>query len=330
MNILITGANGFVGSALCQQLVSASQPQPLDKIYAVSRLPLPLLTSSSRPPIVESVTISSLAKLASSEELLSQVDCVIHLAARVHQMEDRTSNPLSMFRSVNTEATYNLAKASAQCGVRRFIYLSSIKVNGEGHSDRRPYTEADVAQPVDPYGQSKQEAEVLLQQLSKETSLETVILRPPLVYGPQVKANFLQLIELVQKGLPLPFRLVDNARSLVFVGNLVDAIITCMTHPDAVNQTFLLSDGQDLSTPNLIRHLANALHRPCRLLPLPPNLLYLLGHLTGKTATINRLLSSLVVDSTKIQTLLHWHPPFTATEGLQATANWYLQSKSTP
>lgn len=325
MNLLITGATGFVGTALCSQLAARSRfADPMGQVYAVVRSPRQLNNYFSQP--IQPLVLSSLSEL-SHGELLAQTDCIVHLAARVHQMNDSVADPLEAFRSVNTQATYLLAEAAAKAGVRRFIYLSSIKVNGEGRPDRLPYRETDLANPVDPYGQSKWEAETLLRQLAQETNLEVVILRPPLVYGPEVKANFLQLIQTVDRGIPLPFGQIRNARSMVFVSNLVDAILTCLDHPQAANQTFLVSDGADFSTPDLIRQLAHALHRPARLLPVPPLLLRLLGNLTGKTAAIDRLLGSLTVDSSKIQTLLDWTPPFTPEQGFQATADWYIQTK---
>jgi UDP-4-keto-D-QuiNAc 4-reductase len=321
MKILVTGANGFVGSALCQAATAFDHV-----IYAVVRSPAPLL-----PTGVTQVVVADLTDLAQRQDLLSDIDCVIHLAARVHVMADRTADPLAAFRATNTTATVELATAAAQAGVRRFIYLSSIKVNGEGQPDCpaptvKTYSELTKPAPCDPYGISKWEAECQLQQVAIETGLEIVIIRPPLVYGPTVKANFLQLLRLVQRGVPLPLGLVKNARSLVFVGNLVDAIFTCVTHPQAAGQTFMVSDGVDVSTPDLIRGLAQALGGSARLLPIPAAALRWVGQLTGKSATITRLLGSLTVDSRKISQTLGWQPPFSLAQGLESTVNWYRQS----
>lgn len=321
MNLLITGATGFVGVALCHYL--AAEPFPFQTIYGVCR-------SSARADKAQLPTgipplVTSLEALAANSRLLCQIDCMIHLAARVHQMVDTAADPLAAFRATNTEATLALAQAAAQAGVKRFIYLSTVKVYGDGTQEPRPWTEQDQPAPVDPYGLSKWEAETQLRQLSDRTGLEVVILRPPLVYGPGVKANFLQLLAWVHRGVPLPLGQITNARSLVYVGNLVDAIGTCITHPAAANQTFLVSDGSPVSTPELIRAIARAFDRPALLLPIPPRLLQGFGQLSGKTATVNRLLESLVVDSRHIQTSLDWQPPHSLATGLQATAAWYCR-----
>jgi nucleoside-diphosphate-sugar epimerase len=241
-------------------------------------------------------------------------------------MKDRATNPLAAFREVNTYGTATLAKEAAFRGVKRFIYISSIKVNGEGsgNSYAYTYTEESLPNPQDPYGQSKLEAEQALDRIVSETGLEVVTLRPPLVYGPKVKANFLQLLRLIKKGVPLPLSSVNNARSLLYVGNLVDAILTCLSHPNAAGQTFLLSDGEALSTPELIRRLAKAMKQPDRLFPVPPSFLQKIGKLTGKSTTVERLLGSLTIDNSKIQQTLNWKPPFTVDRGLQATVDWYL------
>jgi nucleoside-diphosphate-sugar epimerase len=313
MKLLVTGANGFVGTAFCR-----STQSPETSIYGAvrSQSHLPLL-----PPKIQPVLSDSLLELARRTDVLSHVDCVIHLAARVHQMRDRATDPLGEFRSVNTEATRQLAIAAAKSGVRRFIYLSSVKVNGDGQPD--PYTELTKPNPQDPYGISKWEAECSLHEIAAETGLEVVILRPPLVYGIGVKANFLRLMQLVDRQVPLPFGCVQNARSLVFVGNLADAISKCVTHPAVAGQTFFVSDGTDVSTPQLIREMASTLQRPARLLPVSTSILQGLGRLTGKTAAVDRLLGSLTVDSQKIQQQLNWQPPYTLQQGLQVTADWY-------
>lgn len=324
MKILLTGTTGFVGQHLSFRLVSAGY-----NVYGTIRKnkDIDKLPGGVQPVLIESLPFPL------GETVLNKIDVIIHLAARVHQMNDVNDNDtLTLYRQVNTEATINLAKQAARLGVRRFIYLSSVKVHGEEQApSNTSYTEQDICHPREPYAQSKWEAEQLLNQLAQETSLEIVIFRPPLIYGYGVKANFNKLIELVKKGLPLPFGLVNNRRSLVYVGNLVDAIITCLNHPNAKNQTFLISDGQDLSTPDLIRKIAYYLNCPCNLLPVPPSLLRMaanLGDIGEKllgcslplnTPTIDRLLGSLVVDSSKIRNTLSWQPPYTIDEGLEQT-----------
>jgi len=310
MNFLITGATGFVGSALCQHLEQSEHT-----VYGVIRTPDARLPSTVKP-----ILVSSIADLI-AHPILSEMDVVIHLAARVHQMKDTTIDSLSKFRAVNTEATKDLAIAATAARVKRFIYLSSIKVNGDGQSE--PYTELSQPQPNDPYGISKWEAECALNTVADATGLEVVILRPPLVYGAGVRANFLNLMKLVQKGIPLPLGAAQNQRSLVYVGNLVDAIAVCATHPNAAGQTFLISDNTDVSTPELIRNLAKSIDKPVRLLPISPVLLIILAQIFGKTATINRLLNSLTIDSSKICQTLGWHPPFSLQQGLDHTARWF-------
>jgi len=211
-------------------------------------------------------------------------------------------------------------------GVRRFIYISSIKVNGEG-SDI-PYTERDALAPKDPYGTSKWEAEQALTKVASETDLEIVMIRPPLVYGPSVRANFLRMLEIVERGIPLPFASVNNRRSLIYLGNLVDAIMICMTHPKAAGQTYMVSDGADVSTPELIRRVASALDRPSRLIPFPSAVMKLAGRFTGKSETVDRLLGSISADITKIRRDLGWKPPYTLDEGLKETADWYRKNRT--
>lgn len=310
MNFLITGATGFVGSALCQLLESSEHT-----VYGVIRKSDAMLPASVKP-----ILVSSIAEL-SDHPVLSQIDVVIHLAARVHQMKDTATDPLTEFRLVNTEATKNLAIAAAASGVKRFVYLSSIKVNGDGQAE--PYTEQSQPQPNDPYGISKWEAECALKSIAAETGLEIVILRPPLVYGAGVRANFLNLMKLVEKGIPLPLGSVHNQRSLVYVGNLADAIATCATHPNAAGQTFLISDNADVSTAELIRNLSIFLKQPVRLVAISPVILTMLAQIFGKTATVDRLLGSLTIDSSKIRQTLDWQPPFNLAQGLEHTARWF-------
>jgi nucleoside-diphosphate-sugar epimerase len=238
-------------------------------------------------------------------------------------MHDNSDNPLAEFRRTNTAGTEHLARSAAANGVRRMVYVSSIKVNGEETSDGRIYSEKDIPAPQDPYGISKWEAEQVLQRVAQETGLEIVIVRPPLVYGAGVKGNFAQMIRVVSRGLPLPLASIRNKRDLVYVGNLVDALAVCATHPTAAGNTYLVSDGEDISTPDLLYRLGEAMGNPARVFPCPLLLLKLAGRLTGKSSQIERLLGSLQVDSGKIRRELNWIPPYSLQQGLQATAEWY-------
>jgi nucleoside-diphosphate-sugar epimerase len=249
------------------------------------------------------------------------VDIVVHLAARVHVMRDSATDPLAEFRRVNVAGTERLALAAATAGVRRFVFLSSVKVNGE----KGGYNESDPPAPQDAYGISKHEAELGLRVIAAETGMEVVIIRPPLVYGPGVKANFHVLLWAVARGVPLPLGAIHNRRSLVALDNLVDIIVTCIDHPAAANQTFLVSDGEDLSTTELIRHLARAMGRPARLIPVPASVLMAGATLLGKREVAARLCGSLQVDITKARELLGWLPPITMDEGLRRAAEHYLQ-----
>ncbi len=257
---------------------------------------------------------------------LQAVQVVVHLAARVHVMTDDAADPLLEFRRVNTDWTERLARAAASQGVRRFVYLSSIKVNGE--QSLLPFTEQDAPNPHDPYGVSKWEAEQALAGVSLQTSMELVVVRSPLVYGPGVGGNFLQLLNILRRGVPLPLALVQNRRSLVYRGNLVDALTRCVREVRAAGQTYLVSDGEDLSTPELIRRLGKALGKTVHLWPAPLSLLRGLGRLAGKQAVFDRLLGSLQVDPSKIRQELNWRPPFSVDRGLAETAAWYLARSS--
>ena len=245
------------------------------------------------------------------------VDIVIHLAARVHVMKDTATNPYSAFRTVNVDGTLTLARQASDAGVRRFVFISSVKVNGESTQPGRAFTETDAPNPQDAYGHSKHEAEQGLRQIASDTGMEVVIIRPPLVYGPGVKANFAALMRAVQRGYPLPLGAVHNLRSLVALDNLVDFIVTCITHPKAANQTFLVSDGQDLSTTKLVRGMAQAAVLPARLLPVPVWALQAGASLLGKGDTVQRLCGNLQIDMSKARYLLGWAPPVSVEEGLR-------------
>jgi len=249
--------------------------------------------------------------------VLEGADTVIHLAARVHVMRDSAREPLGEFRLVNTEGTLNLARQAAEAGVRRFVYLSSIKVNGETTVPNRPFTLDSSTMPRDPYGISKHEAEMGLRRLARKTGMAVVIIRPTLVYGQGAKGNFNELLKIVARGVPLPFASIKNRRSLVGIDNLVDFILTCLEHPAAANETFMVSDGEDLSTPELIRRMARAMNRPALLLPVPKSVLMAAATILGKRDMAQRLCNNLQVDITKSRDLLGWKPPISVDEGLR-------------
>ena len=273
------------------------------------------------PSGVEGVMVGDISPETNWSDALAGIEGIVHLAARVHVMNDTAYDPLSEYWQVNVAGTEHLAKIAVKAGVKRFIYISSVKVNGDGRE--APYTEEDKEGPLDPYGVSKWEAEKLLRKIAYETGLEVVILRPPLVYGPGVKANFLRLLKLVKWGIPLPLASIKNCRSMIYVGNLVDAIITCLAHPKAAGEIFLVSDGRDLSTSELNRLMAQAMGRKACLLPFPPSLLKIMGKLTGMSVEIERVVGSLCVDSSKIRVMLGWKPQFTVEEGIRKTSADY-------
>lgn len=316
--VLLTGASGFVGGAVLRRLSTDADKQ----VVAVVR-------GSSAP-----VTLAQVARIESFDAQthwqshVQGIDTVIHAAARVHVMNDTEADPLAAFRAINVEGTLNFARQAAAAGVRRFIFISSIKVNGEGTRMGAPYTADDSAAPADPYGVSKMEAEQGLREIALATGMEVVIIRPVLVYGPGVKANFLSMMRWLDKGVPLPFGAIDNRRSLVAIDNLVDLIVTCIGHPAAANQTFLVSDGEDLSTTTLLQRMARALGKSARLIPVPSRLLELGALALGRKALSQRLCGSLQVDIEKTRTLLNWHPPVSVDEALAKTAQHYRKDLS--
>jgi nucleoside-diphosphate-sugar epimerase len=314
VKVLVTGATGFVGRILCQRLLT-------DSLHVRGTL-LASESSCALMERVEPVVIEPLDPDTPWQQALAGVDTIIHLAARVHIMQETATDPLQEFRKVNLHGTERLARQAAKACVKRFVFMSTIGVNGDNSGDR-PYTEDDAPHPHNPYSVSKYEAEVALRQISIETGMEVVIIRAPLVYGPGNPGNFLSLLRIVAKGIPLPLAFIDNKRSLIYVRNLVDALATCATHPAAAGQTYLVSDGDDVSTPELIRQTATALGVPARLLPFPVSLMCLAGKLVGKSEAVNRLTGSLTVDSSKIWQELGWKPPFTMEEGLRETAVWF-------
>jgi UDP-glucose 4-epimerase len=263
------------------------------------------------------------AKPANLGNAFKDVEVVVHLAARVHDMRGAVSS--EEYRRVNVCGTEVLARAAVEHGTRRFVFVSTAKVNGE-LTVERSFSEDDPANPMDPYALSKWEAEESLRSIAVETGLEIVIVRAPLVYGPGVRANFLRLMRLVDLGFPMALPNTNNRRSLIGVGNLADCLVRCVTHPAAANQTFMVSDGEDVSTRGLVLRLAPLLGRTARFLPVPEAVLRLAARLVGKRSAINKLLGSIEIDSSKIRRTLEWEPPITLSCGLEATARWYLES----
>jgi nucleoside-diphosphate-sugar epimerase len=323
MKVLVTGANGFVGSALTHAL-TAQEHQVLAQVRD-----LPSLSKSEQTIIYPHRLIADLNDISAFQDHLKGLDAIVHCAARVHQVHESAANLLSEYRRVNTQATLNLARAAAQSGVKRLVFLSSVKVNGEFTAPGQPFSSLQAA-PQDPYGISKWEAEQGLQEIAAQTGLEVVIIRPPLVYGPGVKANFLTMMQWLQRGIPLPLGAIRNQRSLVALPNLVDFVALCLTHPRATNQSFMVSDQQDVSTTELLRGLGAALGRPAHLLPLPHQLLEASLKIIGKSGIAQRLLSDLTVDATPATQLLGWRPPLTVQQGLQLTAAHFLRHLTKP
>ena len=308
MRCLVTGATGFVGRALTAALLRGRHT-----VRAATR------SAGLAMANVEPVQVGTIDGTTPWVAALRDVDVVIHLAARVHVMHDRAADPLAAFREVNTQGTLNLARQAAAAGVKRFVFVSSVKVNGECTQPGSAFTEEDAPNPQDAYGLSKLEAEQGLRAVAALTGMEVVIIRPPLVYGPGVQANFAALMKAVQRGWPLPLGALRNQRSLVALDNLTDFIVTCSTHPQAANQTFLVSDGRDLSTAELVRGLARAAGAPARLLPIPVWLLQAVASVLGKRAAAQRLCGNLQVDIAKARRLLGWTPPVSVDEGLRRT-----------
>ncbi len=330
MKYLVTGSTGFVGQALCLRLLSHGF-----EVRAATRTNKPLveklfnsdvLKNQNNGLVREEVVVGSINGNTDWTAALKGIDIVIHLAARVHVMNENSSEPLTEFRQVNTAGTEHLARSAAASGVKRFVYVSSIKVNGEETIGGHLYSEFNAASPQDSYALSKWEAEQALHRVASETGMEIVIIRPPLVYGAGVKGNFAQMLKVLSRGIPLPLASITNARSLIYLGNFVDALLRCATHPAAAGKTYLVSDGKDISTPELLRQLGAAMGHQARLLPFPPAFLMLAGRLLGRSGQINRLLGSLQIDSSKIRDELEWQPPYTPQEGLQATAAWYRET----
>jgi nucleoside-diphosphate-sugar epimerase len=319
--VLVTGADGFVGRYVCRKLIESG--------YS---LRAGVRNAESIPDLQRAVpglsASSLLGDLGANPELrgpLAGVSAVVHLAARVHVMSDSSGNPLQEFRRVNVVGTKFLARVAAEAGVQRFIFVSTIKVNGDTTAGE-PFNVDMPPAPQDAYANSKWEAEEALRSVAEESGLEVVVVRPPLVYGPGVRGNFLRLMSLVDRALPLPWPRRENCRSMIGAENLADFLVRCVEHPNAAGQSFLVKDSEDVSTRELIARLARLLGRPVRLVPVPEPLIRLAASLTMKKEAASRVLDSLVIDSDCAQRLLKWVPPVTLDEGLAATVQWYRET----
>jgi len=317
--VLVTGASGFVGRAVCERALALGV-----KVKGSHRSPG---TLSLVPQGAEKIQIASINDNTDWSKALIGVDVVIHLAGRVHIAKDTVKDPLAAYREVNTAGTTWLARMAVSAGVKRLVYVSTIKVNGE-QTATAPFTETDAPRPQDAYAISKWESEQGLHRIGSESGLETVILRPPLVYGEGVGANFLRLLNLVRRGIPLPLASVPNCRSLIYVKNLADAVLASATHPRAKGRTFLVSDGEDISTPELVRRIAETMEIPARMFRCSARLLEVVARILGKSADAQRLLSSLIIDSTRIRFEIGWTPRYPMLQGLRETVRWYLANES--
>lgn len=315
MKILITGASGLVGSSIVRRALSLD----MDVLGQVRQRAVEGL----------SACVKSIAADTDWRDVLPGRDCVIHCAARVHQMQDTAASPLDAFRAVNTVGTLNLARQSAEAGVKRFVFISSIKVNGELTAANEAFVPHAAGIPDDPYGLSKYEAEQGLKEIAAQTGLEVVIIRPPLVYGPGVKANFLSMMRWIRKGVPLPLGAIDNLRSLVFVENLAHLALLCSQHPQAPGHTFLVSDHQDVSTSALLRQIAHAMGQRPRLIPVPASWLKLAARVVGKGDIAQRLCGNLQLDISDTLQVLDWTPPYRFEQGIARTVEHFLAGPPT-
>ena len=311
LQVLVTGATGLVGEAVVFRLLLDKRYTPVAAVRATTRLsglcrivPFDLELPTGMPE-------------------LRGIDVIVHCAARVHVMNEKGADGLAAFRKINVEGTVRLARRAAECGVKRFIFISSIKVNGEGTPRNKTFKATDLPAPIDAYGISKREAEDAIRQVCEETGMELVVIRPPLVYGPGVKANFLSMVRWLDRGIPLPLGAIDNRRSLVAIGNLTDLVLTCIDHPAAAGEIFLVSDGEDLSTTQLLRRTALALGNSARLVPVPAGLLQAAASMVGKSGIAERLCGNLQVDIQRTCELLGWRPPINTEKALRQTVEHY-------
>ena len=317
MRVAVTGASGFVGQALLTDPLFCRH-----NIRAVVRSQDKIAPFLARR--VETLSVGDIGRNTDWTAALSGIDCVVHLAARAHVMNEIEVEAIEAYRAVNVDGSRRLAEQAAEMGVRRLVYLSSIKVNGELTVFGESFNISNNVFPNDPYGISKWEAELALHEVASRTGIELVIIRPPLVYGPGVRGNFYSALNWLSRGIPLPLGAIYNQRSLVGIDNLLDLVITCIDHPAAANKTFLVSDGEDISTTDLLRRLGKALHKPARLLPVPVSMLEISARLVGKQDIAQRLLGNLQVDISKTREELDWSPPVSVDDELQKTADWYL------
>jgi nucleoside-diphosphate-sugar epimerase len=316
MKILVTGANGFVGAQLSKTLARSG--------HEVRNTARSLASNSSTTRELITCDLESVDNL---DHLTTGCDAIVHLAGRAHVMSDNPATSESLYVSANVDVTRKLAQSAARTGVKRMILMSSVKVNGESTTINTPFTAQDIPNPQDPYGRSKTQAEQALWEITSTSDLEGVVIRPPLVYGPGVRANFASLIGIVGRGLPLPLGSIQNKRSFVSLDNLVDLISTTVQSPNAAGNTFLVSDGHDLSTPELVRSIASALDQSPKLFPFPSALLKLAATASGKRGAYDRLCGSLTVDIALTKQKLSWTPPFTVQDSMQRTVDAFIQSK---
>ncbi len=315
--VLITGSNGFLGKALCKSLLIKKY-----MIHASTRS-----KNHNFPQEIVNFDVGDICSKTKWQNALLNIECIIHCAARTHVMKEKKYNILKSYRKINVDGTKNLAIQAASMGVKRFIFISSIKVNGEQTIGSSSFNTSSIPSPEDAYGISKWEAEQTLWDISKKTGLEVVIIRPPLIYGEGVKGNFLNLLDIIYRGVPLPLASIKNKRSFVGLQNLIDLIIRCINNPKAAGNTFLISDLETVSTSELINKLAKLMNKSSNLFSLPTFLIKLIASLTGKSLEVKRLLSSLQVDSSKTREVLDWTPSFSLDEGLEKTVKWYLNSR---
>lgn len=321
LKLLITGSTGFIGQRVSELAHKRGWNYLLQKRTSSAT---PTNSNPTETAHVPDCFLCTIDQSTDWEPALEGIDCIIHCAAHVHRISDKHDTLLT-YRQVNTLGTLRLAEQAARRGVKRFVFLSSIKVNGEYSQENEPFGIEIHKKPTDGYGRSKYDAELGLKEIAQTSGLEIVIIRPPLVYGPGVKANFLMLMKLVEKGFPLPLAAIENKRSLLFLDNLVDLIFTCCKHPDAPGNIFLASDNHDVSTPDLLSILAQQMHMPLRIFSVPASFLKTSAWLLGRSKQMQRLCSSLQVDISKTLETLNWQPPYTFEEGIRATVNGLSQ-----